>query len=229
MARDRVKQFYSALGGEELVDPTKFIPEIVDYLQKEREMILRIIRRENYAGIMEVGCMDGRNMDIAAEAGVSYVGIDIVKRFIDNARINLRQINLNGVVAECDVKNLSPVRDFLSLRHLAFFPFNSFGNIDDPERALESVRENNLDSLILTYKTDERSSNVRRDYLVNNSMKNLRKRVTKKGIVFQSPRGLSSYAYNFETMSRMASNAGYSNCTSIPLSEIGVAYFLKSQ
>ena len=145
MAKNKVKKFYDNKGGEKLIDTKFFVPEIDDYLRNEKEFIQKILELGKYPGILEIGCMNGRNLDIAKEQGIRYVGIDIVRRFVDEANRKIENLGIDAIALECDVKYLYDIKDVISSDFLAVFPFNSFGNVDDPQRALNSLSKQGLD------------------------------------------------------------------------------------
>ncbi len=219
-----VSRFYDCNNGDKLADDTRYPPEICDYLEGERTVLCDCIDEHRYSGILEVGCMNGRNIDVALQKGIKYFGIDLVDRFIAQARKMILETSIVGVAEVCDVKDLSPIRDNIDSGYVAAFPFNSFGNIDDPKKALGSTSKEEIDILILTYNTDPLTNEVRRKYLASCGMSDLRQVKDNKGISFTSKEGLSSYAYFAETIRTWACNSGYRRIEEKEFAKIGKAY-----
>ena len=227
MEKDKIEQFYDQGGGEKLIESNCFVPEIEEYLSKERQVIRDIFKGHNYSGMLEVGCMNGRNLNIAKELGIEYIGIDLVERFIEEANKKIGNLEINARAIKCDVGNLHKIGYMLSKSFLVVFPFNSFGNIDEPQRALNAVSKEGLDSLILTYGTDSMTTRVRRNYLENSELGKLQEIITPKGVVFTSVGGLCSYAYSSDEFARMGSLAGYKKPSEEKFSKIGKSYHFR--
>ncbi|MDD4614902.1 MAG: class I SAM-dependent methyltransferase [Caldisericia bacterium] len=176
--------------------------------------------------MIEVGCMNGRNLEIANELKIKYLGIDIVERFVKEANKKIDTLNLDAIAIRCDAKCLNKIKNHFSKHFLAIFPFNSFGNIQDPQKVLNSTYKNKLDTLILTYKTDIKTTKIRKKYLENTLFEKIKKRSSKKGVLFTSNKGLFSYAYSAEEIIKMGKVAGYKKTKNINFSKIGKGYLL---
>ena len=227
MRKNNVEQFYDQNGGEKLIDHDCYVPEIDEYLKNEIRFISQTLEKHGYSGMLEIGCMNGRNLEVATVLGIKYVGIDIVKRFIEEANKKMGDLNIVAIAKQCDVKNLHEIRKLLSSNFLAVFPFNSFGNIDNPQKALNSVSRQGLDSLILTYGTDAITTNIRKRYLTNSQMEDLKMAINPQGVVFTSPGGLCSYAYSSDAIKQMGDDANYKEFNKKTFSKIGKGYHLK--
>lgn len=226
MKRNKVKQFYDCGSGEELIRNCNYSSEIIEYLKEEKKVISVILKQKPYEGMLEVGCMNGRNLDIACDLDISYIGIDLVKRFILQTNQKIKSMSIPAIARQCDVKSLYKISNLLSPKILSVFPFNSFGNIDEPVKALKAVCLQNLDSLILTYKTDKLSTDFREEYLINSGMRGLKMKKTGKGVLFTSIDDLCSYAYSEKFIRQIGTNAGYNKIQMIDFSRIGRAYYL---
>ncbi len=224
---NRVKKFYDLEGGENLVNANNYPLEIIDYLQDEKQVIIDNLRKRGYEGMLEIGCMEGRNLDVASKLGIKYIGIDIVKRFIESTNKKISVGGVNGFAKICDVKEIANLSQLLDSSFLGIFPFNSFGNVDSPKEALVSLSKKNLDILILTYKTTERAVSVREKYLNSCGLIDLVKVKDSKGVVFRSKEGLCSYAYFPKTIFQWAKTVGYEKIDSFNFSKIGKGYYLK--
>jgi ubiquinone/menaquinone biosynthesis C-methylase UbiE len=227
MKKNKIEQFYDAGGGENLTNENYLTSEIRDYLTNEREILTNLIKKNNYEGILEIGCMDGRNLEIAKNLKINYVGIDIVERFIEKANEKMKNLNITAEAFKCDVKSLKRVKNLISNKFLAVFPFNSFGNIDGAEEALRSVSKQQLDCIILTYKTSIEANTARKAYLNRSQKTALKMTISSKGVLFTSAKGLHSYAYSSKKIKEMGENNGYKKIDEHDFSKIGKLYYLK--
>lgn len=230
-----IERFYAEFGGDKLVDSSNYPPEIVEYLQQEEHLTRQIMIRYEYGYFIEVGCMDARSLWLAISLNVPYYGIDIVDKYIERARAKINalrkeQSSLIAEVAEASVYDLSLhlsrhfalQRVISQPRPLVIFPFNSFGNISDPQRASEAVKQCKMDFLILTYKTDEPSTQVRNKYYQNCGYTGLLPTRDDKGVRFSSLEGLDTSAYEESYLGSIFSPEFF--LTAYAFSQVGIAY-----
>lgn len=230
-----VEKFYGELGGDRLVDSSNYPPEILDYLKCEEQIIIQTFDNYGYNQFVEVGCMDARSLPLAASLAVPYYGIDIVDKYIIEAqnKINASQENSENINAEVHKISVYYLADYLKQsplrisankpsRPLAIFPFNSFGNIDSPELAIQSIGDCNMDLLILSYRTDDHSTRARSRYYENCGYSEVIMDESEQGVRFTSPEGLSSVAYDEDYLKDLLGKR--LSVKTYLFSEIGVGY-----
>ena len=221
--------FYGTEIGNRLVNEDNYPDSIINYLEQENRMLQSHMKGHDI--LIEVGCMEARNMETAIKNGKKYIGIDIVPEYINIASEIAQKRNLQDMCEFLciDAEKLDDILKKSSLikksqSPLFFFPFNSFGNMSDYESVLESVsRIKNADFLIYSYKTDELSTQERTKYYKNCNYDNLKIFQQKEGIRFVSDNGLSSIAYNEDFLSKAIKQLGL-NLKVNPFGKIGIEY-----
>lgn len=128
-------------------------PAVRAHLDAERRLAATLL--PGYAGLVEVGCADGSLLR-PVTAG-DYLGIDLADGAVAATRA------AGGAAVRADVVDLGT----LALPGgplLVAFPFNVFGDLPDPARALDAVAATGADALVLTYDTSPRAAVVRGEY-----------------------------------------------------------------
>lgn len=128
-------------------------PAIRAHLDAERRLAATLLT--GYAGLVEVGCADGSLLRPVATG--EYLGIDLADGAVAATRA------AGGRAVRADVVDLGtlPLPD---RPLLVAFPFNVFGDLPDPGRALDAVAATGADVLLLTYDTSARAAAVRAEY-----------------------------------------------------------------
>lgn len=222
-----VGTFYRS-AGQKLVVTDYYPSAIRDHLAAEEKLAVELLGGGQYTAVIEVGCMHGcLHFAALLQAGVRYLGIDIVPESISAFREHLRTRRDPTDLAEArvfDVSELSLVKpDFTGSRVLVVFPFNSFGNLERPAVALAEVAKCGYDLLILTYRTDEASSVVRAEYYQRCGYTGIQRVVSDRGTCFQSAEGLCTWAYNQTWLIEQLRTAGFT-CEDYSLASVGVGY-----
>jgi SAM-dependent methyltransferase len=186
--------------GDELINPQNYNSEISLYLEAEGKRLSKIV--VEYDTVIEVGCMNGRYADFVLQLNKKYIGIDLVQRYIESAKKRYKSAidnkeaaffcagleDLHTVLAHITPQNLKKV--------LAVFPFNSFGNIENIDRAADVISNSVIDFVIFTYKTDKFTQIIRENYYLNSGFINLDCICDETGVRFISTEGLNSIAYS---------------------------------
>ena len=199
--------FYGTKDGNKLVDENNYPDSIKEYLKKEKELLEKYL--EDYDLLIEVGCMEGRNIDVALNMKKKYIGIDIIESYISivNEMINKRGLNSISEAFCLDANYLKRLislsRLYKDSKSLIYFPFNSFGNMDNPNKVLSNFNYlYNSDFVIFTYDIDDYSNFEREKYYENCNYDNLRKEINEEGVRFISSNGLNTVAYDKEYLKR---------------------------
>jgi hypothetical protein len=134
-----------------------------DGLRAERAYADRLLRRSAYRSLVEVGCADGSLLlDTAIDHGLGYVGLDLAEGAVAATRARLA--GAGGTALRADVCDLPDLAVQPQSPALIAFPFNVFGNLPDPQRALSAVAAVGADILLLTYDTGTAAGAVRGEY-----------------------------------------------------------------
>ena len=197
-SNNKVKDFYSDKWWELLIDNANFPAEIVNFLDNEKYIVSKKIVDWWYDLLFEVWCMNARNLNISTDLWIWYFWIDIVERYIDEAKKIISDNNINNssvkllsafevTSSNIDIRN--------SQKQLVLFPFNSFGNIEKIRETLLSFSELWYDIFISTYWTDDESNKIRYSYYENCWYLWLKQINTDEEILFSSDEWLKSYVY----------------------------------
>jgi hypothetical protein len=222
--------FYESEVGDRLVDPKNIPPAIARFLAGELTILNEL--SPSFDLLIEVGCMNGRFLDWAAQAGKSYLGIDVVARYVKTANNRCQSFNgagerqyraLLGSADHLDVlagaNELNPVPK----RSLALFPFNSFGNIKNPLPVIRALSRLGAEFMISSYLTTVESTEARREYYESCSYSDLTMVNATAGVLFTATEGLWSIAYHPEVLLSMFQDAGL-RARGRTFSDVGVAY-----
>lgn len=223
------KDFYSNGRGDRLIDPLFYPKGIKLFLENEEKLLVSLA--PFFDLLIEVGCMNGRYLSWAMGYKKAYFGLDIVERYIDAG--NKRLGKLKTPKAQCQFV-LGSAEDIASIirpddlgvktgRCLAFFPFNSFGNMPNPEPVIKSLGESNLPFCISSYRISKKATECRKRYYKNCGYSRIRTSRSRRGVRFSSPDGLSTIAYDPAFLREMFATNNV-DVVSMPFSQIGMAY-----
>ncbi len=204
-----VRSFYDKGGGDSLVNPSFFSPEVRHFLRTEEAILCSII--DFFDLLIEVGCMHGRYLEWAMEKRKMYVGIDIVARFIEEGRRRVllaKKSPADYGFVEGNAEKISQAIFFEKLRtekdrSLLFFPFNSFGNMKSVEAVILSIKSAGAPFLISSYQTTKRANTIRAEYYKRCGQDNLECKADEEGVCFYSADGLRSIAYHPSYLQRL--------------------------
>lgn len=225
--------FYGSESGNRLIDENNYPLSIKKYLETEKQILNKYIK--DYDIIIEVGCMVARNIQIAVLNKKKYIGVDIVPEYIKLANEVIKKRNLSDT-CELLCINAEALDDILHKSKLIkncynplfFFPFNSFGNIDNQVCTLKSLKKiKGATFIIFSYKTDVDTTNERLKYYGNCNYDNLIVRKEDIGIRCVATNGLNSMAYNEDYLVNCIENMDMQIETR-EFSEIGMAFFIKN-
>ena len=226
--------FYGTDDGNRLVDESNYPESIKKYLEQEKNILIEAIK--NHDLIIEVGCIEPRNMERATNNNKRYIGIDIVEEYIKVANKLVKDRRL-GDICEflcIDAERLDDVLKKSKLiqscsKPLFFFPFNSFGNMNDYNNVLDSIgRIKNADFLLFTYNTDKKSTEERYNYYNNCNYDNLYLQIEENGIRYIADNGLNSMAYNENFIVNSIKRKGLSIETK-HFADIGIVYSINTR
>jgi hypothetical protein len=111
-----------------------------------------------YRALVEVGSADGSLLlPVARERGLAYLGLDLAAGAVAATRA------AGGDAVRADVLDLAAL-PLPAGPPLVAFPFNVFGNLPEPERAIDAVAAVGADALVLTYDTGPRAAATRIEY-----------------------------------------------------------------
>lgn len=204
--------FYKARGASAIMRAAHFPDDLLSFLQLESLTILQSVRDFLCDSLVELGCYDGRAIEVARLAGIRYLGVDIN----DNAvRLLKRKIiseglqrKANAVVADitvpdqwcCEVSGKTP---------LYVFPFNLVGNLPNPRALFETLNSTNGFGIISVFNSDVWTTKIRRDYytacgIVLSGIEP----APYGGVRFRSSTGFTSQSFSSDCFDRFLEDSG---------------------
>jgi hypothetical protein len=225
------KDFYESGKGDRLIDPFLFPEKIKQFLLYEKRILEALTG--SFDLLIEVGCMHGRYLKWAVKNNKCYLGIDIVERYIETGKkivlglqldTNKYRFILGGAENIAKIVKLDEW-DIRPNRCVLFFPFNSFGNMDNPVAVIKSIKKSSLPFLISTYDTNPEANKCREQYYKNCGYIEVSIIQDEKGVRFVSSDGLSSIAYHKNYLQEVFAINSL-KVVAIRFSQIGLAYTL---
>jgi len=208
------KLFYESGHGDRLIDESCYPGEIEDFLREEENILNSLLPAMGL--LIEVGCMHGRYLDWAIAKGISYLGIDVVPRYIEEGKARLRSLGLlDSSYRLClgDARELASVMDQEQFaiapgRSLMLFPFNSFGNMVEHERVIQSLARAERPFFISSYETDAFAIACRKKYYEGCGYSKVQAQSDDQGVRFSSPEGLETVAYHKDYLLKLLRRTG---------------------
>lgn len=175
--------------------------------------------------------MHGRYLCWAIRKKKSYIGLDIVERYVSAGEQRLRELKTHSNQCRFILGGAEDIADIIYPndlgvdvgRCLAFFPFNSFGNMPDPKPVVKSLARSGLPFCISSYKISQKATECRKRYYRNCGYGKIRTSQGRNGVRFSSPDGLSTIAYD-TTFLRGMFALNNIDSRSMLFSQIGMAY-----
>ncbi|QDV48486.1 class I SAM-dependent methyltransferase [Gimesia fumaroli] len=208
--------------GDSLVQDENYPPGISAYLEDEKIFLESFLP---FTKLVEVGCMFGRYLTWCLDSDIQYVGIDVIQRYIEmgEKRVFDEKIHRERVsFIQSDAVYLHNLD--LGSECVLFFPFNSFGNMDDYQRVLLSLYKSNLKYIICSYDIGEEANSIRREYYLKCGFSDVTLLSEKRGVKFKSKYGLKSWAYNPDYIIKIMSDIGIKSNYKM-FGKIGIGYY----
>lgn len=161
--------FYGADGRAALMMRIAHFPdELLPLLQLEALVASHALQCYRCDAIVELGCYDGRSVEISRSAGVRYLGVDLDQVAIASLRARIAAEGMEGR-AEAVVANALHLEQWAgrvdAQRSLIQLPFNFLGGFRHPAVLLRKLcRVPGALLLISVFNTSEYSTRVRERY-----------------------------------------------------------------
>ncbi|WP_164019633.1 methyltransferase domain-containing protein [Pyxidicoccus trucidator] len=161
--------FYGAEDGSAMVMRVANFPnEVFSLLQLEALVAFNAIQRYRRDALVELGCFDGRTLEVSRSASVRYLGVDLDPEAISNLQARIVAEGLEGRANAVAANAL----DLQQWRHqvpgerlLIHLPFNFLGGFRDPAELLRQLGSvPNALLLVSVFNTSEYSTYIRQRY-----------------------------------------------------------------
>lgn len=199
--------FYASQKGKEILNENNFPPTIQHFLASERTAIQKILTKMqlSYDALLELGCGNARNIDLALAAKLMYYGIDFIESEITLASIKIKEKNAQGKAKCLSIMDLNhqttPIPP--DTRTICLYPFNLFGNIFDPLKVIQISHELKYDLLVSTYREDTSITPII-DYYQACGLSNIKTNLVNNGVLFSSDQGFNSIIYKKNYLEQIA-------------------------
>jgi len=226
--------FYGGSLGNRLVNSCNYPNDIKEFLKEEESILIDSMKGCDI--VIEVGCMEVRNLQCVVNNGKKYIGVDIIPSYIETSNKIIQEEGLSSI-CECiciDAENLDIIFEKSNLikdskNPMFFFPFNSFGNMSNIDNVIKSMSKIKKALFVLfTYQINDYSNSVRFNYYHNCNYEHLNIVYESNGVRFTSDDGLNSMAYDENFLGDLIKKNGL-NFKVIKFSNIGTAYFIKNK
>ena len=145
-----------------------FPDEVLPLLQLEALLAFKALQCYSRSAIVELGCYDGRSIELARSLDLRYVGVDINPQAIEylRSRIAAEGLEERAEAVLADALDLDQWADRVrGRRPLIHLPFNFLGSFQSPLELLQTLcRVPNALLLISVFNTSGYATHVRRLY-----------------------------------------------------------------
>lgn len=137
----RESAFYELeFGPRTIMTLANFPDDVLPLLQMESLMTFEAMAYLRCDALVELGCYDGRALEIARLLNARYLGVDLDQRAIETLRTRIEREGMSDradTVVD-DILNHTRRGASVGSRALYLLPFNLLGNFREPKRLLDS-------------------------------------------------------------------------------------------
>ncbi|WP_306193034.1 methyltransferase domain-containing protein [Streptomyces sp. MK5] len=213
LSAEHLDHFYrDGSGACAIMSVAHFPDEILTFLQMECLAAFKTAVAEHCDAVVELGCFDGRALEVARAAGVPYCGVDINSGAVAALRERICDEGLEAQATTLVGDAQESVRWSTHVpgrRPLIVLPFNLLGNLPDPRRALLGLRALGGTVLISVFNEQPRTTAVRRAYYAR-CMTGLAEPAEGRygGAVFRGAQGFRSESFSAPALHRLLRECG---------------------
>ncbi len=162
--------FFADRSAELLVSEGGRTPLIERYLAEDQAAVARLAAGKR--ALADIGCSDGRYLDLAIEMGIDYLGVDISASLVAQGRLRAQRrgaspnryrfaagdaSGLSRVLAEAGVEAHARAA-------IVIFGFSVLSALDDLDSVAESLRRLGVPFAATLYETTDAATAMRLDY-----------------------------------------------------------------
>ncbi|MBP1035092.1 class I SAM-dependent methyltransferase [Serratia fonticola] len=211
-------------GATTIMTLANFPDEVLPLLQMESLITYEAMIYFRCELLVELGCYDGRALEIARLLNTRYLGIDLNPRAIQLLRIRIER---EGMTDRADtiigdvLVHTTRGQTLIDSRTLCLLPFNLLGNFRDPTPLLKQLAMLNVTAVICVFSNSSEATRVRQDYYLRCGVQQLERHPLEDGMVFTGARGFYSRSYTRESFHALLAQCGL---TIVRASESLLAY-----
>lgn len=221
-----VRTFFESDAASALDEPANHPAQIAAFLEIE----LRLLRRlaPGFRRVVEVACGDGRYLDVAAEIGCDYLGVDLVRRCVENGNRRVRERGLDErryAFAQGDIEQLAPILARLRTRDpeaatLVVFPFSILTAVERLDALAAALAGSGMAFMAGVYSTSPAMTAARMEYYRRCGYSGVRAVEEAAGVRVVTADGLQTMAHRPERLRSLWRRNGVDAC----VAELGDVY-----
>ncbi|MFF7371118.1 class I SAM-dependent methyltransferase [Streptomyces tricolor] len=204
--------FYRRHGASAIMRAAHFPDGLLSFLQMESLTVHQAASRYGCTTLVELGCYDGRSLEVARAAGTDYLGIDVNAAAVERVCRRIADEGLHGR-ARAVVGDAMRCADWLGEldggRPLLLLPFNLLGNFPSPRELLTGLKEAGGVAVLSVFHAFETATDLRRDYYTACGISPLEEQPGPYGgVVFRSGDAFQSQSFTRQALADLCADCG---------------------
>jgi hypothetical protein len=206
------RPFYAqASESDAIMLAANFPNELLCFLQQEALVVSEALRQWECDSLVELGCYDGRLLQVARMAQISYLGIDLSSTAVAALRDKIAREGLAGQ-ANALVGDVTTPQAWLhrvSGSPLFVFPFNLLGNLSDPPAVVSELRGENRFGVVSVFNSEDSTTMTRDEYYAACGIEGLSwEAAPYGGVRFRGAGGFVSQSFGQEQVNNLMADCG---------------------
>ncbi|WP_198407190.1 methyltransferase domain-containing protein [Nocardia terpenica] len=189
------------------------IPDgVFPFLQMETLTTFEAMSSGNHDVLVEMGCYDGRALEVARFSGARYVGVDLNESAIEKLRARIEREDMSELattVIDDVFRHRDWDRSVLGNRPLYVLPFNLLGTFRDPMRFLTSLSRSGGSAVVSVFSDGLEATAVRQTYYNNCGVRALQfSSIGDGGVLFVGQNAFYSRSYSQRSFHTLLADSG---------------------
>jgi hypothetical protein len=212
-AESVARHFYAeAEESDAIMRAANFPNEMLCFLQQEALVVAEALRQFRCDSLVELGCYDGRLLQVARMAQVSYFGVDLSSTAVAALRDKIVREGLAGL-GNAFVGDITAPHAWLhrisGSKPLFAFPFNLFGTLKDPPAVVDELRGGNRFGVVSVFNSRDSTTMMRNEYYAACGIKGLRREPAPyNGVRFRGGDGFVSQSFGHDQVGSLMADCG---------------------
>lgn len=212
LSDDHESVYYEQASAEAIMSLSHMPDGILPLLQMESLAIYEAISMFGCDALVELGCYDGRALEVARYRDLPYIGVDLDSRAILKLDERIRREGLEHLattyVGDILAGAMWDRREF-GTRPLYVVPFNLIGTFREPARLLRLLSQSGGVAVVSVFGETAQANDVRRAYYSRSGVGSLQCTVTPDGgVLFTGDNGFYSRSYCEQELEKLVASSG---------------------
>ncbi len=196
-------------GAPSIMSVAHFPADVLQLLQLESLTTFAAVGQFGCDALVELGCYDGRGLEIARALNARYRGVDLNRAAIETLQARIEREGMQGQ-ADTVVDDLT---NYISHgpvlpNSLYLLPFNLLGNFRDPAPLLRALAARSSAAVITVFRNTAEATRVRQAYYLRCGIQGLEIQSQENGIVFTGGDGFYSRSFNESYLMALLTECG---------------------